>query len=140
MKKRKDEIIPADKNVQKAWLIMAALYVLFLVWLEPLIDFMLMQLPLDRSHEAIVALNQKKAYVAAIAFGVARSLPILMFLWLGFQIVQTQRLPPRGLRLPFTVHVTEGPKARTMGMVMVAVSFILLFRELTMLVNAQPVI
>lgn len=140
MKKPKEEIIPADKSVQMTWMILIALYVLFLVWLEPLIDFMLMQMPLDRSHEALTALNQKKAYIASIAFGVARSLPILMFLWLGFQIVQTQRLPPRGLRLPITVRVMEGSKARMMGMVMVAVSFILLFRELSMMISAQPVV
>ncbi len=140
MNKRKEEIIPADKSVQKTWLIFVCLYVLFLLWLEPLIDFMLMQLPMNGSYEAIVALNQKKVYVSAIAFGVARSLPILMFLWIGFQILQTQRLPPRGLRLPFTVRVIDGPKARMMGMVMVAVSFILLFRELTLLISAQPAV
>ncbi len=139
MKKQKEEIIYADKSVQKSWAILIAIYVLFLLWLEPIIDFLLMQLPMNGSHEAIVALNQKKVYVSAIAFGVARSLPILMFLWIGFQVVQTQRMPPRGLRLPFTVRVIEGPKARMMGMIMIAVSFILLFRELTMLISAQPV-
>ena len=138
--KRKPEIILADKQLQKTCLILAALYVLFLLWLEPLIDFFLMQLPLDRSHEAIMALNQKKAYVSAIAFGVMRSLPILLFLWFGLQILKAMRLPPKGMRLPITVVLIEGPRARMIGMIIVAVGLLLLFRELSMMVNAQPVI
>jgi len=139
MRNKKPEIILADKQLQKNCLILAALYVLFLLWLEPLIDFFLMQMPLDRSHEAIVALNQKKAYVSSIAFGVMRSLPILLFLWLGLQIMGTMRLPPKKLKLPITVLLIEGPKARMIGMVIVAVGLLLLFRELSMLVGAQPV-
>lgn len=138
--KRKPEIILADKQLQKTWLILAALYVLFLLWLEPLIDFILMQMPLERSHEAIVALNQKKAYMSTIAFGVMRSLPILLFLWFGLQILQAMRLPPKRMRLPITVLLIEGPKARMIGMIIVAVGLLLLFRELSMLVSAQPVI
>jgi len=140
MSKRKPEIILADKRLQKNCLILAALYVLFLLWLEPLIDFLLMQMPLDRSHEAIVALNQKKAYVSSIAFGVMRSLPILLFLWLGLQIMGTMRLPPKGMRLPITVLLIEGPKARMIGMVIMAVGLLLLLREVSMLVSAQPVL
>ena len=140
MRNKKPEIILADKRLQKNCLILAALYVLLLLWLEPLIDFFLMQLPVESTHEAIVALNQKKAYVSAIAFGVMRSLPILLFFWLGWQIMGTMRLPPKGIKLPITVLRIEGPKARMIGMVMVAVAFLLLFRELSMLVGAQPVL
>ena len=140
MRNKKPEIILADKQLQKNCLILAALYILLLLWLEPLIDFFLMQLPLERSHEAIVALNQKKAYVSAIAFGVMRSLPILLFLWLGLQIMGTMRLPPKRLKLPITVLLIEGPKARMIGMVMVALGLLLLFRELAMLVAAKPVL
>lgn len=138
--KRKNDIIPADQRVRKNWLILIALYILILLWLEPIIDFFLMQLPLERSHEAIVALNQKKAYVSSIAFGVMRSLPILTFVWYGLLIVQAQRLPPKGVRLPITVVLIEGPRARMIGMVMVAVGLLLLLREVAMLVTAQPVV
>lgn len=138
--KRKNEIIPADKQLRKTWLILIALYLLILLWLEPIIDFFLMQLPLDRSHEAIVALNQKKAYVAGIAFGVMRSLPILTFFWFGLIVRQAGRLPPKGMRLPITVVLIEGPRARMIGMVMMAVGLLLLLREVAMLVAAQPVV
>ena len=68
-----------------------------------------------------------------------RSLPILLFLWLGLQIMQAMRLPPKGMRLPITVLLIEGHKARMIGMVMAAVGLLLLFRELSLLVNAQLV-
>ena len=139
-KQKKPEIILADKPLQKTCLILAALYVLFLLWLEPLIDFFLMQMPLEHTDEGIETLNQKKAYMSAVAFGVMRSLPILLFLWLGLQIMQAMRLPPKRMRLPLTVLLIEGPKARMIGMVMVAVGFLLLFRELSLLVNAQLVV
>lgn len=138
MKQNKPEIIQGDKGLAKSWLIVIALYLLLLVWLEPLIDFILMQMPLAPTDEAIAALNQKKLYMTGIAFGVARSLPIMLFLWLGWLIVRGQRLPPKGLRMPLTVQVIKGRKAAMIGMVMVALALLLLLRELTLLVSAQP--
>jgi hypothetical protein len=140
MKQQKPEIIQGDKGLARRWLIVIALYLLLVVWLEPLIDFILMQLPLSPTDEAIAALNQKKRYMSSLAFGVARTLPIMLFLWLGWQIVRSQRLPPKGLRMPMTVHVIKGRKAAMIGMVMVALALLLLLRELTMLASAQPLL
>lgn len=140
MRKQKEEIVPADPALRKNLLIIASIYVLFLVWLEPVIDFLLMQLPLEQSHEAILALNQKKAYAATIAFGVARSLPIMFFVWFGLLVVNAQRLPPKGMRMPVTIRVMEGPKAKVMGMMTVAMGLLLLFRELAIMMSVQPVI
>lgn len=137
MKQQKPEIIPGDKQIAKSWLIVVAFYLLLLVWLEPLIDFILMQMPLTPTVEGIAALNKQKLYMSGVAFGVARSLPIMLFLWLGWQIVRAQRLPPKGMRLPVTVLLLEGRKAAMIGMVMVAVALMLLLREFSMLVSAQ---
>lgn len=139
MNNKKPEIIQGDKNLAKSWLIFIALYLLLVIWLEPLIDLILMQMPLAPTEEAIAALNQKKLYMTGIAFGVARSLPIMLFLWLGVLIVRGQRLPPKGLRMPLTVQLIQGRKAVMIGMVVVAVALLLLLRELSMLVAAQPV-
>jgi len=138
--KQKPQIIPADTQLRKNWLILIALYILILLWLEPIIDFLLMQLPLEPSTEAIQALNEKKAYISSIAFGVMRSLPILTFTWFGLVIVQRMRLPPKGMRLPITVVLIEGPRARMIGMVIVAVGLLLLLREVSLLVNANPML
>ncbi len=137
MKQQKPEIIPGDKQLAKSWLLVVAFYLLLLVWLEPLIDFILMQMPLTPTVEGIAALNKQKLYMSSVAFGVARSLPIMLFLWLGWQIVRAQRLPPKGMRLPVTVLLLEGRKAAMIGMVMVAVALMLLLREFSMLVSAQ---
>ena len=139
MKRKKEEVVPADASLRKTVMILAAAYVLLLLWLEPLIDFLLMQQPLERSHEAIEVLNQKKAYAVAVAFGVMRSLPILLFLWFGFQVMTSQRLPPKGMRMPFAVRVMEGVPARTAGMALVAVALMLLFPELMMIINAPQI-
>ncbi len=137
MKQQKPEIIPGDKQLAKSWLLVVAFYLLLLVWLEPLIDFILMQMPLTPTVEGIAALNKQKLYMSSLAFGVARSLPIMLFLWLGWQIVRAQRLPPKGMRLPVAVLLLEGRKAAMIGMVMVAVALMLLLREFSMLVSAQ---
>lgn len=139
-KKEKDEFVEGDPRVLQSWLILAGLYLLILLWLEPVLDFMLMQLPYGHSPESLDALNHKKAYIAAIAFGVLRSLPILMFLWLGMLVMQGQRLPPQGLKMPVTVKVIKGHKARMTGMGMTAIASVLLLRELTLLVSAQPLL
>ncbi len=136
MKRSKPEIIPGDRQVAKSWLVAVALYLLFLVWLEPLIDFILMQMPLSPTAEGIAALNSQKSYMSNVVFGMARSLPIMLFLWLGWLIVRAQRLPPRGMRLPVAVLLVEGRKAVMIGMVVMAVAIMLLSRELVMLVSA----
>lgn len=135
MKKNKEEFIEGDKRVQKTWLIGIGIYVIFLIWLEPVIDMILSLTPLETSASALEAFNQKKHYIATIAFSMARSLPILLFLWLGIQSLLQQRIPPRGLKLPFTVKLIKGPQARMGAMLMIAVSLLLLFREVTMMVS-----
>ena len=139
MKQQKPEIIPGDKRLAKNWLIVIACYLLLLVWLEPLIDFILMQMPITPTEEGIAALNRQKIYMSGIAFGVARSLPIMLFLWLGWQIVRAQRLPPKGMRLPVAVLLLDGRRAVMIGMAMVVVALMLLLREFSILASAQAI-
>lgn len=139
MRRKKEEIVPANPALRKNLLIIASIYILFLVWLEPLIDFLLLQMPMAQSHEGIMALNQKKAYAATIAFGVMRSLPIMFFVWFALMVVHAQRLPPKGMRMPIAIRVLEGPKAKVMGMMAVVMGLLLLFRELAIMMSIQPV-
>ena len=89
-----------------------------------------MQGAFEPSHQAIEALNQQKNWIATLAFSLVRSLPLLLFLWLGWQITQSLRIPPKGVRLPISVRVIKGAKARLIGMVMMAVAMLSLLREL----------
>lgn len=134
--KDKDEFVEGDKQVGKNWLILVFLYLLLLLWLEPLIDFLLTLNPPDKELAAITAFNQQKAYIATVVFGVARSLPILLFLWIAYRILLSERIPPKGMKLPFTVKLIKGQQAKMTGVSMIALSLLLLFRELYMLVNA----
>jgi len=136
MKKEPDEYVKADKATGKSWLILFFLYLLLLIWLEPLIDTLLGLSPPDKELAAIQAFNAKKVYIATLAFGVARSLPILLFLWVAYRILLTSRIPPKNFKIPFTVKVIKGEQAKMAGVTMVALGLILLFRELYMMINA----
>jgi len=133
MNQPKPQFIPADKTLRKNCLILIALYILLLIWLEPIIDYILALTPWDGSHQGMIALNERKAYIVSNAFGIARSLPILIFFWLGYKINQAQRLPPKGMRLPLTVILIEGPKARMLGITLMVVAMLLLLREISLL-------
>lgn len=137
MNRDKEEFIQGDPRVKKTWLIGICIYIIFLMWLEPLIDFILTLTPLETSDQALEAFNQQKHYIATIAFSLARSLPILLFLWVGIQCLQQLRIPPRGLRLPFTVKLIKGPQARMGAMLVVALSLLLLLRELSVMLSVS---
>jgi len=134
MKQTEPKIIPADISVRKNCLILFSLYVLLLLWLEPIIDFFLTLAPWDGSRQSLLALNEQKAMITTKVFVVARSIPILIFLWLGYRVFQAQALPPKGMRLPITVLVIEGAKAKMLGATLMVIALLLLLRELTLLV------
>ena len=136
MKNEKEEFVHADKATGKSWLILFFVYVLVLIWLEPLIDTLLAMNPPDKELGAIQAFNERKNHIATIAFGVARSLPILLFLWLAYRILLTGQVPPKKMKIPFTVKIIKGEQAKMAGISMIALGLILLFRELFMMINA----
>jgi len=133
--KNDDEFISGDKRLLKNWLIIFFLYLLLLIWLEPLIDFLLALNPPDKELGAITAFNQLKIHIATIAFAIARSLPILLFLWIAYRSLLSEQIPPKGMKLPFSVKLIKGQQARMAGLSMVALSLLLLFRELYIMVN-----
>lgn len=135
MKPKKPEIIPADPRQRYRWLMIAALYLLMLLWFEPVLDLLLHQLLFSPTPEGVAALTQQKALVASWGYGVLRSLPLLLFLWMGWQITHTRMLPPRQLRLPFAVVLIKGPKAQLIGMGIVALALLSLLRELALLLS-----
>jgi len=136
MKKEPEEFVQGDRATGKSWLILFFLYVLVLLWLEPFIDLLMSLAPPNPELGAIQAFNEKKKYIATVAFGISRSLPILMFLWIAYRILMGARIPPKGLKIPFTVKVIKGDQAKMAGLSMIALSMILLFRELLIMINA----
>ena len=134
--KNREEVEEGNRSIAINWAIVFFVYLLLLIWLEPIIDLMLGLNPPDMEMSAFQVFNEKKAYVTTVVFGIARSLPILLFLWIAYQVVATTRLPPKGLKMPVTVRVITGDQARVIGYAMIVVALILLFREVHLIVNA----
>jgi len=133
MKQLKNKIIPGDVSRRFRWIMVAALYLLLIIWFEPMLDFLLGQMAFELSAEGVAALNEKKLILAAWGFGLLRSLPLLLFLWLGWQVMRSKQLPPPGLSFPFSIYLISGKTAQYIGMGMIAVALLLLLRELGML-------
>lgn len=136
MRPQKPEIIPADPRQQYRWLMIVALYLLALLWFEPVLDQLLYQLLFSPTPEAVVALNERKLLLASWGYGLLRSLPLLLLLWVGWQITHSRLLPPRQLKLPFSVVLIKGAKAQMIGMGIIALSLLSLLRELSLLAQA----
>lgn len=133
MKQQRPEIIPGDRQVRQNWLIIGAIYLLFLVWLEPLIDFLLSFDPLAVDPLAMAGLNEKKMQFASVAYAAARSLPIGLLFWLGYRIITSASIPPARMKFPFSVQKVKGRQARLYGLLLVGVSLFLLYWEMVQL-------
>ena len=133
MRRERPEFIPGDRQVRQNWLIIIAIYVLFLVWLEPLIDFLLSFDPLAVDPLAMAGLNEKKRFYASVAYGACRSLPIGLLFWLGYRMVSSARIPPARMKLPFTVQKVKGRQARLIGLLLMGISLFLLYWEMVQL-------
>lgn len=133
MRPEKPEFIPGDSQVRQNWLIIVACYVLFLIWLEPLIDFLLSFDPVAANPFAMAGMNEKKLRYASVAYAAARSLPIGLLFWLGYRMVTSARIPPARMKLPFTVQKVKGRQARLFGLLLMGVSLFLLYWEMVQL-------
>lgn len=133
MKPEKPELVPADQRTRQNLLIIVAVYLLFLVWLEPLIDFLLSFDPLAADPFAMAGLNQKKIRYASVAFAAARSVPIGLFFWLGYRIVASASLPPARMKFPITVHKIKGKQARMFGLLLMGICMFLIYWEMAQL-------
>ena len=133
MPKPAPEIIPADKQVRQWLLIVTGLYVLFGIWLQPLIDYLLQIMFLNNDPMALDSINQTKQVIMAIVFGCYRAMPMLALLWLGYRILTSARIPPARMKLPFAVPLIQGRTARIYGLVLTLVALMLIYRELVIM-------
>ena len=125
--KKPPEIVAGDKDMRWRVLLALAVYVLWLLWLEPLIDLLLTVTagdPLD-----VASLNQTKIRVAGMAYSLSRLLPILLFLWVGYRIVTSASLPPARMKFPFTVVRIKGRNAKMFGLLCIGISLLVLANE-----------
>ena len=125
--KKPPEIVDGDKDMRWRVLMAVAVYVLWLLWLEPLIDWLLTAAVVDPLN--VTNLNQTKIRVAGMAYSLSRMLPILLFLWIGYRIVTTASLPPARMKFPFTVVRIEGRTAKMFGLLCIGISLLVLANE-----------
>ncbi|MDH5447091.1 MAG: hypothetical protein OEY52_16200 [Gammaproteobacteria bacterium] len=133
MRQKRPEFVPGDKQVRQNWLIFIAFYILFLIWLEPLVDFLLSFDPTAVDPFAMSGMNEKKMRYASIAYAATRSLPVGLMFWLGYRVVTSARIPPARMKLPFTVQKVKGRQARVFGLLLMGVSLFLLYWEMVQL-------
>ncbi len=129
MKPQKPEIIAGDPALRFPWILTAAVYLLLVIWFEPMLDDYLKLTVFEPTPEGVQALNETKHLFSAWGFTLLRSIPLLMFLWLGWQIFRSKRIPPPGIRLPFSVPVIKRKTGEMIGMGMIAVALLSLLRE-----------
>jgi hypothetical protein len=127
MMKKPPEIVPGDKHTRWRVAMAIAVYILWLLWLEPLIDFLLTTASSDPLN--LVALNQAKREVAGMAYSLTRMLPILLFLWIGYRIMTSASLPPARMKFPFSVPRIKGRSAIMFGLLCIFISLLVLAHE-----------
>ena len=132
-KKEKPEIIPGDKTLRQSLLLVVAAYILFLIWLEPLIDLLLSLDPASGDPLSINALNQRKVTVSNVAFAITRSAPMMIFFWIGYRAVLSASLPPPKMKFPFTVVRIKGKSAKMFGFLLMTICMVLIYIEMVQL-------
>lgn len=125
--KKPPEIVAGDKDMRWRVLMALAVYILWLLWLEPMIDWLITTTIADPLN--VASLNQTKVRVAGMTYSLSRMLPILLFLWIGYRIVASASLPPTRMKFPFTVVRIKGRTARMFGLLCIGISLLVLANE-----------
>ena len=124
------EMVPGDKSVRLNFYLFCVFYILFIISLEPLIDFVLLLSIDERDIQAIQAINNTKVVITSLAFTFAQVLPLSLITWLGYRILSSAKLPPARMKFPFTVPALKGKKARMLGILLITLSLLLISQDL----------
>ena len=126
------EIIEGDKSLRLNVYIIVASYLLLIILIEPVIDFLLPLFFEQKSYAIVEQLNQLKLITSTLIYTVLGSLPAIFTAWFGYRIVASSKLPPVLLsgktRFPFTVVVIKGRAAKMFGVLIIIVSLVLIFQ------------
>ena len=134
--KKPHEMIPGDKIVRLNFYLVVALYFLILVFLESIIDFVLMLGVNNSDPQSIINMNQNKVLVSNMAVTVMQVIPMLFIAWFGYRILASARLPPARMKLPFTVPLIKGKNARMIGLLLITLALFLISQDLVTLGQA----
>lgn len=125
------EIIEGDQHLRKNLLLICGAYILLLIWLEPMIDYLLTTLhpnPMEMAN-----LNREKLLLSSVAYAIVRMVPVGLIFWFGYRVVLTLKLPPARMRFPFTVPCIKGKQAKMFGILLMSVCVVLFYLEMVQL-------
>lgn len=130
MMNKKPEIIPADKSKKLDFYLFIAVYCLLLIFIEPVINYLLTLNVSSTDIAMINKVNDKKIVLSQIAYGLLRMIPIFWLAWLGYRIVSSARLPPARMTLPFAVPCLQGHAAKKTGLIIIAIASLIMAQNI----------
>lgn len=124
------EIVEGDKSLRLNFYIIVATFLLLIISVEPVIDFVLV-LYFDKNIPALIEyINKIKLVISTLIYTVIGLIPAFYASWFGYRVVASSKLPPVLLsgktRFPFTVAVIKGKHAKMFGILIIAVSVVLI--------------
>ena len=126
------EIIEGEKSLRLNLYIIVATFVLLIISVEPVIDFIL--LAIYEQHTALMLehINKLKLRVTTLVYTLIGLVPAFYASWFGYRVVASAKLPPVLLsgktRFPFTVVVIKGRSAKMFGVLIIMVAMILMIQ------------
>ena len=128
------EIIHGDKSLRLNLYVIVASYILLIILIEPLVDFILLSIFEEKNPAFIEQLNKLKLIVSTLIYTAVGLIPAFYASWFGYRIVASSKLPPVMLsgktRFPFTVAVIKGKTAKMFGVLIIIVALVLIFQLL----------
>jgi len=128
--KKLPKIIPANKDLRINFYIVLAFYILMLILLEPMIDYLLLFDVNKTNIELVTRLNEKKYFLMHIVYGLLRLLPMMVLAWFGYRILSSAQLPPARMELPFAVPEKKGRSAKLIGFSIISLALLFLAQNI----------
>lgn len=138
--KKPVEVIQGDKSLRLSLYIVVSSYLLLILLIEPAIDFILVSFIEHKNPASIEFVNKLKLIVSTLIYSVLALIPTLFAAWYGYRIIASSKIPPvltrDETRFPFTVVVIKGKPAKMFGILLMVVSFVLIFQILITVIKA----
>lgn len=126
------EIVEGDKSLRLNFYIILASFLLLIISVEPIIDFILLSVFEKNTAVLIEYINKIKLIASTLIYTVIGLIPVFFASWFGYRVIASSKLPPVLLsgktRFPFTVVVIKGKHAKMFGVLIIVVSVVLIIQ------------
>ena len=126
------EIVEGDKSLRLNFYIILASFLLLIISVEPIIDFILLSIFEQHTPVLIEHINKIKLIASTLIYTVIGLIPAFFASWFGYRVIASSKLPPVLLsgktRFPFTVIVIKGKHAKMFGVLIIVVSVVLIIQ------------